>query len=264
VRAEGEFDAAAVAAEAAELGLPANPPAASAGVLSFRFIGIDREATLWVNLGDEPVTETTPFAAEDLVTGESVEGRFAIPAHRYRLLGTLPETGAAPETPAAPTRLALRTLQGAITVELFDDRAPITAGNFLLLAEEGFYDGLSFHRVEPRFVIQGGDPLGNGTGGPGFTIPLEVAPGLTHDRGTLSMARRTERDTAGCQFFICLTREKCACLDGDYAAFGRVIEGMDVVNRIRCGDYIIRVQVESESPRAAAAREAARAARVPE
>ncbi len=175
----------------------------------------------------------------------------------------LANAGAQPTQPP-PTRLTIETTKGPITVELFDDRAPITAGNFLLLAESGFYNGMTFHRFEPGFVIQGGDPLGDGTGGPGFTIPREIVPGLIHERGTLSMARRIEPDTAGSQFFICLTREECACLDGGYAAFGRVIEGMDVVDRIRPGDRMIRVRVNSESPHAAAARQAARAARVPD
>jgi len=176
-----------------------------------------------------------------------------------------PQAGAgAQPAQAGPTRVTIETTKGPITVELFDHRAPVTAGNFLLLAESGFYNGVTFHRYEQRFVIQGGDPLGDGTGGPGFTIPREIVPGLIHERGTLSMARCEEPDTAGSQFFICLTREECAHLDGAYAAFGRVVEGMGVVDGLRPGDRMVRITVDSESAHAAAARQAARAARVPD
>jgi len=184
--------------------------------------------------------------------------------------GEAPPEGAATEEPgeeagqAEATVVKIETEKGAILVELFDLDAPITAGNFLLLVDYGFYNGLTFHRVDPGFVIQGGDPEGDGSGGPGFTIPLQVTPRHTHDRGILSMARSGQPDSAGSQFFICLGGpDKVERLDGGYAVFGEVVEGMDVVDQIEPGDKMVKVTVESESPDAAAARSAARKARVP-
>ena len=124
---------------------------------------------------------------------------------------------------------------GLMEGELYEDVAPITVANFEKLANEGFYDGLIFHRVIPGFMIQGGDPEGNGTGGPGYTIKGEFASNgfdnsLKHDRGVLSMARAMDPDSAGSQFFI--MTEKAPHLDGDYAAFGKVTNGMDEADRI--------------------------------
>ena len=131
---------------------------------------------------------------------------------------------------------------GNIIVELYDDVAPNTVKSFISLANKGFYDGLIFHRVIQGFMIQGGDPMGNGTGGPGYCIPGEFSANghnntMSHTRGTISMGRRGSQyadylyyDTAGCQFFIC--DADSAFLDGKYASFGRVLEGMDVVDRI--------------------------------
>ncbi len=119
--------------------------------------------------------------------------------------------------------------------ELYEDIAPITAANFEKLANEGFYDGLIFHRVIPGFMIQGGDPLGNGTGGPGYEIKGEFKSNgfdndLKHERGILSMARSMKPDSAGSQFFI--MTEDAPHLDGMYAAFGRVTDGMEEADRI--------------------------------
>ena len=119
--------------------------------------------------------------------------------------------------------------------ELYPEIAPITVENFEKLAGEHFYDGLTFHRVIPGFMIQGGCPRGNGTGGPGYQIKGEfaangVANDLKHTRGVLSMARAMDPDSAGSQFFI--MHEDAPHLDGQYAAFGRVVEGMDVVDEI--------------------------------
>ena len=124
---------------------------------------------------------------------------------------------------------------GVVTVELYPDVAPNTVANFVTLATSGFYDGLIFHRVIPGFVIQGGDPLGIGVGGPGYTIRGEFAQNgfendLSHERGVISMARASDPDSAGSQFFI--MHADATYLDGQYAAFGRVIEGMDVVDAI--------------------------------
>ncbi|MCD6359509.1 MAG: peptidylprolyl isomerase [Armatimonadetes bacterium] len=172
------------------------------------------------------------------------------------------EEGAA-VTESSDTVVKIATDKGDIVCRIFDEKAPITAGNFLLLVDKGFYDGLTFHRVDPGFVIQGGDPEGNGLGGPGFSIPLEVSEDLKHDRGVLSMARATNPDSAGSQFFICLgDAQRVGFLDMQYAVFGKVIEGMDVVDRIAIGDRMTKVSIESESPYADAARAKAEKARI--
>ena len=125
---------------------------------------------------------------------------------------------------------------GEIVLELYPDKAPNTVNNFLSLASSGFYDGLTFHRVISGFMIQGGDPNGTGTGGPGYTIRGEFAMNgfksndIKHARGVISMARAMMPNSAGSQFFI--MHANASYLDGQYAAFGRVIKGMDVVDRI--------------------------------
>ncbi|MCD7770154.1 MAG: peptidylprolyl isomerase [Oscillospiraceae bacterium] len=124
---------------------------------------------------------------------------------------------------------------GVIKAELYPDIAPNTVNNFISLVNANFYDGLIFHRVIPGFMIQGGCPQGNGTGGPGYEIPGEFAANgyqndLRHTRGVLSMARAMDPDSAGSQFFI--MHQDAPRLDGQYAAFGQVLEGMDVVDRI--------------------------------
>jgi peptidyl-prolyl cis-trans isomerase B (cyclophilin B) len=125
----------------------------------------------------------------------------------------------------------IETEFGPVTVELWDDVAPKHAENFLKLAKQGFYDGLTFHRVIPGFVIQGGCPNGTGTGGPGWTVKAEFND-REHVPGVLSMARSSHPDSAGSQFFVCLTREHCRHLDKQYTAFGKVTSGMDAVNKI--------------------------------
>ena len=141
------------------------------------------------------------------------------------------------------TRGIIRTEKGDMTVELYDNETPITVANFCKLAESGFYDGLTFHRVIPDFVIQGGCPLGTGTGGPGYTIKCETsAPKQYHDRGVLYMAH-AGKDTGGSQFFICMNRTNTAHLDGVHTCFGRVVEGLDVIDRIRRGDLILGIDI---------------------
>ena len=125
----------------------------------------------------------------------------------------------------------IETSKGTITVELWDDVAPKHADNFLKLAKEGFYDGLNFHRIIPQFVIQGGCPNGSGTGGPGWTVDAEFND-REHHEGVLSMARSQDPNSAGSQFFICLGRDHCQHLDGQYTAFGKVIDGIEVVREI--------------------------------
>ena len=124
---------------------------------------------------------------------------------------------------------------GVIKAELYPEIAPVSVNNFISLIQKKFYDGLIFHRVNKGFMIQGGDPNGTGTGGPGYSIPGEFAINgfendLKHTEGVLSMARSMHPDSAGSQFFI--MHKTSPHLDGSYAAFGKVIEGMDVVNKI--------------------------------
>jgi cyclophilin family peptidyl-prolyl cis-trans isomerase len=128
-------------------------------------------------------------------------------------------------------KAVISTSAGDMTIELWNDVAPKHAENFLKLAAAGFYDNLTFHRILPDFVIQGGCPSGDGTGGPGWTVDAEFND-REHHPGTLSMARSSDPDSAGSQFFICLTRERCRHLDHEYTAFGKVTEGMDVVETL--------------------------------
>ncbi len=142
-----------------------------------------------------------------------------------------------------PNRTAvLETVKGTIKFELFEAEAPITTKNFIDLAQKGFYNGLTFHRVEPGFVIQGGDPKGNGTGGSGKTIPLEIAPSLSHKKGAVGMARSQDPNSASSQFYICL--EDAKFLDRNYAVFGQVIEGQGVASNIRKGDKILKATIQ--------------------
>jgi cyclophilin family peptidyl-prolyl cis-trans isomerase len=147
--------------------------------------------------------------------------------------------------PGKTYRATISTEKGDIVVDLDAGAAPETVNNFVFLAREGFYDGLTFHRVEPGFVIQGGDPLGTGTGGPGYTVPAEIE--LKHVKGAIAMARRgdqvnPERASSGSQFYI--TLEETSFLDGAYTAFGQVVEGMDVVESIAVGDVISSITIE--------------------
>ncbi len=140
----------------------------------------------------------------------------------------------------------ISTEKGDMKAELYEKETPGTVANFEKLARSGFYDGLTFHRVIPNFVIQGGCPDGTGAGGPGYSIKCETsAPRQHHDRGVLSMAHRG-RDTGGSQFFICHSRDNTAHLDGMHTTFGRVIEGLDVIDAIRQGDLILGITIVEE------------------
>jgi peptidylprolyl isomerase/peptidyl-prolyl cis-trans isomerase B (cyclophilin B) len=131
---------------------------------------------------------------------------------------------------------------GEIRLEFFPQDAPKTVDNFVTLARKGFYNGLTFHRVVPGFVVQGGDPKGNGTGGPGYSIPAEFNA-QKHVRGSLAMARSQDPDSAGCQFYI--TYGAQPHLDGSYTVFGWVASGMEVADQLRPGDVIERVEIWS-------------------
>ncbi len=125
--------------------------------------------------------------------------------------------------------VVIETNYGPIELELFWKETPKTAENFLRLTNSGFYDGLTFHRIVPNFVVQGGDPAGDGTGGPGYSIPFEKA-NTKHLRGSLGMARSQDPNSAGSQFYICL--KDLPNLDNNYVVFGKVIKGMDTVDKI--------------------------------
>ena len=143
------------------------------------------------------------------------------------------------------------TDRGMIRVELAADKAPLTVANFVNLAQRGFYDGLKFHRVINDFMVQGGCPLGTGTGGPGYRFEDEANNGLRHDRGVLSMANAGP-NTNGSQFFI--THVATPWLDGKHTVFGKVIEGMDAVDAIKQGDVIKSLKIEGDAPAALAAK----------
>lgn len=138
----------------------------------------------------------------------------------------------------------IHTSKGDITCTLDTKSAPLSVTNFIQLAEGGFYDGLTFHRVVPNFVVQGGDPKGDGTGGPGYTVPAEI--GLAHGEGALAWARlpdhiNPKKRSSGSQFYI--TLGKIPYLDGEYTVFGQTISGMDVVKKIEKNDQIKSIEI---------------------
>ncbi|MGQ9840682.1 MAG: peptidylprolyl isomerase [Anaerolineae bacterium] len=203
----------------------------------------------------EPTTAAAPSPAAVEQPGATSDARPAVPlppADGSRPLANIPATerndrfsGPAP-TYIKPDTIYVATFvteKGNIVAELYPD-TPQSANNFVTLALNGFYDGLTFHRVEPGFVIQGGDPTGDGMGGPGYTIPAEIKHG--HPRGVLAWARtgdqvNPERRSSGSQFYI--TIGDASFLDGAYTVFGYVIEGMDVADQISVGDKILRVEI---------------------
>jgi peptidyl-prolyl cis-trans isomerase B (cyclophilin B) len=145
----------------------------------------------------------------------------------------------------------LDTDRGDIVIELYPNVAPKTVTNFEDLSKKGFYDNLTFHRVEPGFVVQGGDPQGNGMGGPGYDLPAEISPTEKHLRGTLAMARKgdqvnPDRKSSGSQFYICLA--PAPFLDQQYTIFGGVVEGMNIVDQIKVGDHIKKVTITDKLP----------------
>jgi cyclophilin family peptidyl-prolyl cis-trans isomerase len=142
---------------------------------------------------------------------------------------------------ALSTKGVIRTQKGDMHFELYDAATPIAAGNFKKLVSEGFYNGLSFHRVIPGFMVQGGCPAGTGAGGPGYTITCETwADKQYHDRGVMSMAHRGP-NTGGSQFFICHTRQTTQHLDGVHTCFGKLTSGLEVLDAIKPGDVMQEV-----------------------
>ena len=136
----------------------------------------------------------------------------------------------------------IRTEKGEIVIELYADTAPLTVSNFVSLTQQGFYNGLTFHRREEGFVIQGGDPNGNGTGGPGYTFADELNDNRTYSRGIVAMANRGA-NTNGSQFFVMLDD---VALPKQYSIFGAVVKGMDIVDQIRIGDAMTEVTIEDK------------------
>ncbi len=135
-------------------------------------------------------------------------------------------------------KVVFETTQGNFTAEIYGDVAK-TSENFLGLAKSGFYNGLIFHRYEPGFVIQGGDPTGTGMGGSDTKVPLEIVEGRTHVKGAIGLARSNDPDSGSCQFYVCL--KDVHMLDGNYCVFGQVVEGMENVEKLRKGDKMTKV-----------------------
>ncbi|BDI28420.1 peptidyl-prolyl cis-trans isomerase [Capsulimonas corticalis] len=163
-----------------------------------------------------------------------------------------PQAAQAKKAEAAPV-VRMETVKGTILIKLFPKEAPISTANFLKLVNKGFYNGLTFHRIadldpsNPSKIVQGGDPAGNGSGGPGYTIKGEFTSNhvnnpLKHVAGAVAMARTGEPDSAGSQFYICVN--PVHFLDGNYAVFGQVIKGLDVAAKIEQGDKMTKVTVE--------------------
>lgn len=182
---------------------------------------------------------------------------FGTPMHKPPLLDT-PQIGESMATHAAPVGDELRTgietanhsqarissSKGELVFTFYPDDAPQHCAAFIKLAQNGFYDGLTFHRVEPGFVVQGGDPSGNGTGGPGYTLKAEFNS-RPHVRGTVAMARSSSPDSAGSQFYICLGDARF--LDKQYTVFGQLIDGFDTLDALRVGDTMTKVSIEPKS-----------------
>lgn len=146
----------------------------------------------------------------------------------------------------------VETDRGTFVMELYPKVAPKTVENFETLVKKGFYNGLTFHRVVPDFVVQGGDPDGTGMGGPGYTVPAEIDKNEHHLRGSVATARtggevNPNRESSGSQFYICLKPQPG--LDGDYTVFGGVIKGMDVVDQIQKGDHMKKITLATEPPK---------------
>lgn len=171
----------------------------------------------------------------------------AAPKEEKKMAKSFQEPKKSEVDPSKSYEAVIETEKGNIRVKLYAKEAPLSVTNFIQLAKGGFYEGLTFHRVEPGFVIQGGDPDGNGTGGPGYTVPAEI--GQKHLKGALAWARtgdqvNPERRSSGSQFYI--TLDATPFLDEGYTVFGQTIAGMEVVEQIRKGDKITKVVIEEK------------------
>jgi peptidylprolyl isomerase len=196
--------------------------------------------------GGEETPDVSPAAAAPPGDGGAVQ-----PDDCPAPSGDVPEIemqsySAPPEMAIDPSRsyaATVHTVRGSFTMELLPGVAPQHVNSFVFLAREGFYDGVTFHRVVPDFVAQAGDPTGTGAGGPGYTLPLEPSD-IAFERGVVGMARTNDPNSAGSQWFVTLARSDH--LNGQYTVFGRVTEGMDVVDCIAVGDAITGIEVNEE------------------
>ena len=184
---------------------------------------------LWPKKTVAPITTDSTNKTEDISTTNNEE----------KNVGNLSFQGTLEASKITNKKVVMETTKGKIEFELYVDKAPITVSNFVYLAEQGYYDGLKFHRVVPDFVIQGGDPTGTGSGGPGYKFKDEPVVG-EYKAGTVAMAN-SGPDTNGSQFFICL--EDQPGLPKNYSLFGQVTAGMDVVSKIAVGDKMIKVLI---------------------
>lgn len=155
-------------------------------------------------------------------------------------------TATAADVPAG-NFVTMNTTKGPVVMELYPDVAPKHVESFKSLIAKGFYDGLTFHRVVPGFVVQGGDPLGNGMGGPGYTVPAEFN-NKNHVRGTVAAARSQDPNSAGSQFYIVLDQNSVRHLDGQYTIFGQVLSGMENVDKIKQGDKMTDFVISTTKP----------------
>jgi peptidyl-prolyl cis-trans isomerase B (cyclophilin B) len=216
----------------------------------------------WIAVPDETAARSVEARFKRLKRDEKVEAlrvsqAFGIPMHKPPLCDEHVNGGAmATNTPpvgeelrtylerAKNSKVRISTDKGDIVFTFYPDDAPQHSAAFVKLAEAGFYDGLKFHRVEPGFVVQGGDPSGNGTGGPGYRLKAEFNE-RPHLRGTVAMARAANPDSAGSQFYICL--DDARFFDRQYTVFGQMTEGFDALDAIRVGDTMQKVTVEPKS-----------------
>jgi len=227
-------------------GKPQTPPPASPlpGIISAAVVlvvlGLVVGLLIRRSGGDSAVQPTVvaPFATDSAAVASPVAAPQAPVSAETQPTASSYSFAAAPPMsidPAKQYTATIATPRGDIVVELLPDVAPQTVNNFVFLARENFYNGLQWHRVLPDFMAQGGDPLGDGTGGPGYSIPAEFSEQITFDApGLVAMARSSDPDSAGSQFFI--TTGPAPFLDGQYTIFGRVVSGQEIVNGIPLRD----------------------------
>ena len=178
--------------------------------------------------------------------------KFELASMMLASVAMLGATTASAQTAPAGNYVVMTTSKGPVVIELYPNVAPKHVESFKTLIAKGFYNGLTFHRVVPGFVVQGGDPNGDGTGGPGYTLKAEFS-NLHHKRGTVAAARSADPDSAGSQFYIVLDDANAHHLDGQYTIFGQVIEGMDNVDKIKVGDTMDSFKILTQNPVAEAA-----------
>lgn len=190
------------------------------------------------------VDEASPVEAQPTTVKESTSTVVAVGAESTAI--TLAEDSMMDEvnTGNKSTYAVIETGKGVIKFRLYTRKAPVSSKNFIGLAERGFYDGLVFHRVEPGFVIQTGDPTGTGRGGSDKSIHLEIHSDLKHDLGAVGMARTSDPNSATSQFYIVIG--EAHFLDGNYAVFGQVVEGLEVAKSIKVGDKMNKVSIVEE------------------